>query len=361
MVPGTTVSSDDVPPEASDATLTGPSATYVSKPAKRAYLLDVNVAKGLAIFLVVYGHLVTGTPPVGNAWYMLSRAAIYAFHMPFFIYLSGYMLIHAYPDIGVDSGKISFLLRRAERLLVPFIVFGITIVVGKAVFVNLMHVDRFDGDLSEGLLNLFWHTRDSPAKSVWYIFVVFEMTALVVLLRPFFPRLLVPLAIALPLSVFAYPPLVYFDKLMMFLPYFFIGAIAAMNRERWEALIDKRFWLALATFLAAILVSRIVHIYAFSVVVCGLASIPALHGLCRRPLLMRNRTLAWLGGYSFVIYLLNTVAIGLVKGIMLKFLGWNHWHFLLFAPALLVGGLLGPIIVKRLVFDRSRYLARLTS
>ena len=116
MATGTVVGGDTPQEGSVPAPTVVTPGTDVSKPTKRAYLLDVNVAKGLAIFLVVYGHLVTGTPPAGNAWYMLSRAAIYAFHMPFFIYLSGYMLLHAYPDIGFDSGKGSFLLRRAERM-----------------------------------------------------------------------------------------------------------------------------------------------------------------------------------------------------------------------------------------------------
>jgi fucose 4-O-acetylase-like acetyltransferase len=50
---------------------------------------DIDRAKGLAILLVVFGHLVARADPAGVDWYEPLRRAVYAFHMPFFLYLSG--------------------------------------------------------------------------------------------------------------------------------------------------------------------------------------------------------------------------------------------------------------------------------
>ena len=60
-------------------------------PGTRARLTDLDRAKGLAILLVVFGHLVPQEDPAGVTWYDPIRIAIYLFHMPFFMYLSGYV------------------------------------------------------------------------------------------------------------------------------------------------------------------------------------------------------------------------------------------------------------------------------
>src|SRR4051794_37615129 len=57
------------------------------KPTPR--LTDVDAARGLAMILVVVGHVVSATMPEGNDWYAALRVAIYRFHMPLFMVLTG--------------------------------------------------------------------------------------------------------------------------------------------------------------------------------------------------------------------------------------------------------------------------------
>ena len=61
-----------------------------------------------------------------------------------------------------------------------------------------------------------------------------------------------------------------------------------------------------------------------------------------------------------MIYLFNTLCIGLAKGVMLLFWSWDGAHFYLFAPALMCAGLAGPMGLKRYAFRRVRVLDRLT-
>lgn len=58
---------------------------------KRDRLSDIDRAKGLGILLVVFGHLAAKSRPEGNAWFGYAQTAVYQFHMPFFMYLSGYV------------------------------------------------------------------------------------------------------------------------------------------------------------------------------------------------------------------------------------------------------------------------------
>ena len=134
---------------------------------------DVDRAKGLAIALVVLGHLVARDPPQGNEWYILLKTAIYSFHMPFFMYLSGIVFFHTGNATNPRPDYLAYLRRRAQRLLVPFVLLGLLIVLGKSLASMFLYVDNNPQNISAGVLALIWNTNDSPATSIWFIFVLF--------------------------------------------------------------------------------------------------------------------------------------------------------------------------------------------
>ncbi len=310
---------------------------------------------------MVLGHLVTGRPPEGGDWYMTLRTAIYAFHMPFFIYLSGFMFYYTGSHLIAPGTRTKFVLKRAERLLIPFFAFGVLIVAGKHFAANFIHVDNFSGSLLEDLVSLFWNTGQSAAKSVWYVFVLFEYTVALLLLHRLVRNKWLLLAASIPLSLVAVPPILYLDRFFLYLPFFLAAGVAVQHRDRWTAFLDRFFWLNLFLFAAALLATRLIGIYHLSILLCGFLSIPALHGLCRLKVSQFGGVLAYLGVFSFVIYLLNTVAIGLTKGVALQVVPWDGAGFLVHFPLLLSAGVLGPILVKVLLFRRISYLDRLTS
>ena len=318
--------------------------------ARRPYLHDITIAKGLGIFLVVFGHLVTGWPPQGNNWYMMLRAAVYAFHMPFFIYLSGYIFAYTGAFARFRSNRSAFLLSRAKRLLIPFFTFGILIIVGKHALQNIIHVDNVSGSIFTDFLNIFWDTRQSAAKSIWFIFVLFEITLFLCIVMTFIRNIWVMFAISLTMQFLNVPDILYLDRFAFYLPFFVAGMIAASNLEQWTRLLDKYHILFAALFVGAVLFTRWLAIIQISVLLCGFLSLPALHALSRS-LLSRSRFFEMLGTYSFVIYLLNTITIGLAKGIMFRFMSWDYGNFLIFFPILLTAGIAGPILIKRYIFS----------
>ena len=347
---------------ATSATNGQPEATDKARPSasRRDYLHDITIAKGLAIFLVVLGHIVTGRPPAGNEWYTGMRTAIYAFHMPFFIYLSGYIFFYTGSATRAWRDFPTFVARRAERLLVPFLLFGLFIIVGKHVAAQFIHVDNMGQSALREIVNLFWNTRRSAAQSVWYVFVLFEMTLFAVLALRLVRSPLILFAAAVPLSLLPVLPILYLDRFFLYLPFFFAGGLAIAYREKWNALMDRYLWLFLMLFGAAIVVTRIASIYHLSILACGLTAIPALHGLCRLAVAQGSRTLDALGRYSFPIYLLNTIALGVAKGVLLLFMPWDGTNFLIFLPVMLVVGIVGPILVKTLIFRRIAYIDKIT-
>ena len=199
---------------------------------------ELDRAKGLAILLVVFGHLVAREDPAGVTWYGPLRMVVYLFHMPFFFYLSGYVAVlsgatQAAPGAGLG--------RRARRLLLPFLGFGLAILLGKLALGRIITVDNMPAGLADGLLTLFWETGRSPATSVWYLLVLFVYLAVLpVILRVV--GLAGLLALAALLFTIPIPPIAYLDRICGYFIFFTAGVAAAQATTNYLTAIDRWRW-----------------------------------------------------------------------------------------------------------------------
>jgi fucose 4-O-acetylase-like acetyltransferase len=323
---------------------------------------SLDRAKGLAILLVVFGHLVARADPAGVEWYEPLRRAVYAFHMPFFLYLSGVAMAMSGAAFAPASAWPGFAANRARRLLVPFFGLGFAILAAKFLAGRVMFVDNAPASLAAGLDGLFWHTELSPARSIWYAFVLFVFSmAAPPLLRAGGWRLLGGAA-ALVYCV-PCPALAYADELGRYFVFFVLG-LAAGAAPGWVAWVD-RYWRWLGIGFVALLgwVVAFGDFVSFPVtLLCtGALSMPVLHGLVKTFSETPARICLYLGRYSFMIYLFNTLFIGLAKGMLLRVTSWDGAHFLPFAIALACAGTFGPVALKQVAFRRAKILDRLTN
>jgi fucose 4-O-acetylase-like acetyltransferase len=325
--------------------------------------VDIDCAKGLGIFLVVLGHLAAKTQPADNAWYTVLQTGIYTFHMPFFVYLSGYVaFITGVGDAQPGRWRAIFS-RRAERLLLPFVLFGALLFTGKLVAAQFMYVDNRPSLNLESVLNLVWNTDNSPAISIWYMYVIF-LAAVVTPVLVWLARgsRLLALAVSLALFLIGMPHHLFMDRFAEYYLFFMMGALAADAGEAWTSFIDRYRWVTLAALGIVLLVlfSQPSFDPHWSHLLCGTLSLAALHGLVRWEKIAHSSVLLYLGIYSFVIYLLNTPAIGLAKGLLIKWVPWDGPTFIVHAILLLASGIFIPVLIKRLLFRKWRYLDRLT-
>ena len=82
---------------------------------------NFDLAKAFAIVLVVIGHFYPSDSP---EWYVLFRSWMYTFHMPLFMFISGYIYI----DFKKDEKKIEFVKKKVQRLMLPYIVVSVLII-----------------------------------------------------------------------------------------------------------------------------------------------------------------------------------------------------------------------------------------
>jgi len=326
---------------------------------------DIDAVKGFAILLVVFGHLVARFGPPDEHWYEPARRAVYAFHMPLFLYLSGLVAVYSGAVIKPRAAWGRVVRARARRLLVPFAGIGLLVVGAKLLLRNVMLVDNAPSTLASGLADLVWHTAASPALSVWYLFVLFVVSsASVVFLAGRPARLGALLAVLLVLYVLPLPEYVYADRVGTYGVFFGLGLAAGFAGPRWDAFMDRWWPVLLAVLLVSLWAVAVYGRYwpeKLTLLPIGALSMPAIHGWLRFWRASSVRAiLLFLGRASFMIYLFNTLCIGMAKGILLHFWSWDGPNFVPFMVALMAAGVLGPVALKQAVFRKIPVLDRLT-
>lgn len=329
---------------------------------RKPRLEDIDSAKGLAIVLVVFGHLVgwgEATLSKDFDWYIVANHAVYRFHMPFFMFLSGFVFFYAYNPIRALGDYRGYAVRKLWRFAPAYLLFGGLMIAGKVIGQRFLQVQSPPEGFWRGFEEILIRPMTSHAASLWYIYALLVFQILFpVALRLSRDRLEPLLGVALVLHFVRSPTLFCLDRVCEHAFVFVAGAYAASRSSAWMALVDRFCSLTLTTFIAVLIVSSYWSMPSYPI---ALLSIPALHGLCRLP---RWRSSSWLllfGKYTFVIYLMNTMVIGLEKGVLEKLHLWSGPLFVFYGPLLLVSGVFVPILVKVCVFPKIPSLDRITS
>ena len=329
----------------------------------RRRLVEVDRVTGFAIFLVVIGHVVARQLPADNAWYGVLKFNIYLFHMPLFMFVSG--LIFGYTRVAISSltDYRRWAAKKIERLAPGFLIIGTLIVFGKAAFGSVVQLDNAQGDPVTGIVRLFIEPTESAAASLWYIYVLLQFYLLFpVLIALCRGRDAIILAIvaamhAVHLSTWL-PKYFAVHAVFEFALYFWLGAMASAHYDRVLSIVRRGGVAFLAIFVASFaLAPRLTWPQPTTVV--GLSSIPAVLFAVGMRSGRIGDAFARLREYTFVIYLLNTLAIGVTKGLLLKLLPWDGRNFYLYFVVLTVVGVAAPIVAYRAVFARNQTLARI--
>lgn len=77
-------------------------------------IVSLDVAKAICIILVVIGHYVPDNSP---EWYVAIHDVIYTFHMPLFMFASGFVYIATKKSEAYGT----FILKKVKRLMIPYI------------------------------------------------------------------------------------------------------------------------------------------------------------------------------------------------------------------------------------------------
>ncbi len=205
---------------AGSRTLRGPASGKGGEPLSKSRSPGFDVLRGLLIFLVVFGHLLE--PQYSEAANFL-YLTIYSFHMPAFVFLSGWF------------SRTGTLGRALTGILLPYLVF------------QLLYL-LFAGQPVQ------FH---SPYWILWYLFALFLWRLLALALRSCPPpvvRVLVPVSVAVSLLC-GYADWISYDyalsRVLVFLPYFLLGLALSGGKDRFLPAV-RRSWSRYLSLAAAL-------------------------------------------------------------------------------------------------------------
>lgn len=315
--------------------------------------LPVETLRGLAILLMVAGHVIGWTGGLGmrvaaDSGYRYFVDSLMFLRMPLFTVISGF--VYAMRPVGPGSVP-SFLQGKARRLLVPLLTLSSLQFVAKAVVPSVNSPVEF---------GQMWRIYLFPFDHFWFLQALALIFVVVALLdgseqmRSFRGWALVA---ALALAAYFFMPrfttLFAFPDALYLLPYFLLG----VGMRRFAPVFARPALTPIALFCFSI---------AFAAHQLGLLGVfehrfdktslgGLVIGLAGCFLLFRARLastwLAWLGSYAYSIYLMHIFPMSGSR-IVLTRLGIDH-HAVIFLAGLATGVLL-PIVADR-VFRKNRW------
>lgn len=314
--------------------------------------LSVETLRGIAILLVVMGHVIGSAPDGGmKIDYPHPLRYLYVWidyiQMPLFTAIAGW--VYAVKPFSLTGSFFGFARKKALRLLVPMAVVG-------TLYFLIQYL--MPGTNSKGDLSRLWRIYIFPYTIYWYLpslFIIF-LTQWAI---DRYKKMETPaqwcvwciLAIVLSVTndkgfMHGLPNLFSFKGALGQLPFFFAGVAAcrfapALYRSVWA---KRSMWISIPAGVALI---QIVWFWpgeyaSWSRLLYPVTLIPTLFLLLS--ITWRNRFFTWLGGYAYSIYLFH--GFGTSGGrILLKMAGIKNIPVLFMSVTFIAT--LGPVVVDK--------------
>jgi fucose 4-O-acetylase-like acetyltransferase len=288
---------------------------------------QVDIVKGVAIILMVYGHTSQGM--IHRGWWQSPAAFfgdrfVYSFHMPAFFFVAGLFVMSSLTKRG--SGH--FVAEKLKTMLYPYLLFAM---VGAAIE---PFIGRFKMATAPFRLSAFM-TSVVSGQANWFLFVLFLclMLALVTARIPAWLRLLA----SAPLGLIPKFELTFINQTLHEFCFVAAGMWIGINVHRLEHLraVTAVWGLLFLTSFQLV----IVHFYGGSALWEWIYIIPGLTGTAGLFLLAKlldnNRAgefFAWVGQASLALLLLSPLVQGATREILSRVLHTREFWLQLFLP-----------------------------
>lgn len=135
---------------------------------KPSRLVRIDMMVGMAMILVVLGHMSVGNEPY---WYSHGlHNWIYSFHMELFLFLSAFLIRYSFKGVSsaADYGK--YVWRKFKKFFLWFIIVGLAVdIISRLVSGNELSLSV----VANSLYRLLIYPAFSEASFLWYIYILF--------------------------------------------------------------------------------------------------------------------------------------------------------------------------------------------
>ena len=217
---------------------------------KSKRLFHIELLQAFGILCVFLGHAIRIYYDGG--WYFhktqpvlmfdIIDKFIFSFHMPLFVFLSGYLF---YLNKDKIENAWEYVIKRVKRLLVPFYFAGFLYVLPMICFINPLEKSVGFYYISFLTLDYTWH--------LWYLIALFIITLFFVLYYFKLNKLnkYVLLAVLIGISLLATTgPSSCLARIPKFAIYFYLGCLFVENKDFIEQTLSKFIWVILPAFLS---------------------------------------------------------------------------------------------------------------
>ena len=211
-------------------------------------IIALDIAKAICIILVVMGHYVPDNSP---AWYVLVHDVIYTFHMPLFMFVSGYVYIAT----KKRSTYGDFLLKKVRWLMVPYLTTSVMVIVIKLLTQGSMSVDNPVTIFS--FVEMFY--MPVAGYFLWFIWALWWMFVLVPLFRGKQKHVeLFVLGIVLHFIPFGLPRVFCLEQFSGMLMYFMFGVFVFEN-DSLHRFLKEFSWIKVACAVAVFILGEFLY------------------------------------------------------------------------------------------------------
>lgn len=319
--------------------------------------VTVDIAKAICIILVVIGHY---HPQDAPEWYHIVNRFIYTFHMPLFMFASGY--VYAITGNGQSMGGGNFILKKFKRLMIPYFSTSVLIISLKLLTQQGMSVENHVTAVS--YLKMFY--LPEAGYFLWFIWALWLIFLLVSIIRTRAGRtVLFAASLLIGFLPVEWPEIFCLNTAAGMLKYFMLGVFLT----DWSHWLDSAKKLpgiipvcALPVFFTCtmlagegIITDLINYILPFS----GIYAICVLSAWIKPRKHMTQKLLA-VSASSYIIYLFHTTFEGFAKSLILKVPllanGNDPLYFSIGAVVVICTGIFLPIILHRYILVRNPLL-----
>lgn len=309
----------------------------------------IDIAKAICIILVVIGHYI---PEIHPLWYGEMRNVIYTFHMPLFMFASGYIYIATKKEISYSD----FIWRKVKRLMVPYLTVSVLVVSIKLCTQGQAYVENPVTPLS--YLKILY--LPEAGYFLWFIWALWWMFILIPLFRTPQSRLgLLFVAALLPFAARYMPEEFCFKEFSEMLQYFVMGVVAYDWKHYLLVLKQIPLWFYCIAF-SVIEVLPYIGGGGISLLTAsmGIAFILRVSYSIKDHVTNHawGRIIMLISTASYIIYLLHTTFEGFAKALILKlpYLSdlSNDIMFCVGAVFVISTGVIAPVLLYKYVLGR---------
>lgn len=321
----------------------------------KKYYKDMDIARGIGIFLVVLGHSFPDNKFNNNPFYTYIYKFIYSFHMPLFFIVSGFFAYKIYNILNLSQYS-KYIYGKFKRLMIPY--FAISLI---AIPIKL-YMNRYAArpiELNNLIVDVLLYPAGNgtashpgtPIQYFWFIYTLFFIFAVIPLLNKIPLKLVLIITAVLNVMPLKQMPLFYAWGIIHYSFYIYLGIYFNRIYEEYEKFKYKKF-IVVISFIVLVLInlkSVSPQFYnAYSLITALTGSILFIN----ISYLIANNKLGeifkYIGNYNYDIYLFSWFFQTGARVILFQMLKLNYTFVTIM---MLVAGLL-PIILSNLILKK---------